>query len=171
MSITASSGESPESSPDWGRFKACLHGNSCTACVILWLRLSSQRKGWELPPQRLCPFSMRHNHQQLLRYTPRSLKLQPPPAFSNQYYARISEIPWYFPVAMTENARCIANATETTRWHLFLCWPSNFVGQIVFWAGGGMDFSLRVSEILSWWWLLHPWYEIHDYKTLSLTLF
>lgn len=171
MSITASSGASSESSPDQGRFKACLHGISCTASVILWLCLSSQREGGELSPQRLCPFSTRYNHQQLLWYTPLALKLQPPPAFSNQYYARISEVPWYFPVAMTENARCIANATETTRWHLFLCWASNSAGQIVFWAGGGMDFSLCVSEMLSWWWLLHPCYEIRNYKTLSLTLY
>lgn len=96
-----------------------------------------------------------------------AFKLNPPPAFSNQYSARISEIPWYFPVTMTENVRSIANATGATRWHLFLCRASNSVGQIVFWAGGGMDFSLCVSE----WWLLHPWYEIGNYKTLSLTQF
>lgn len=128
MSITASSRERSESSPDWGWFKACLNGNSCLARVVLWFCLNSQREGWELFPRGSAlhgsPFhaiSMCHNHQQHLWYTLLTFKLNPPPAFSNQYYARIAEIPWYFPVTMTENTRYIANANEATRWHLFLC--------------------------------------------------
>lgn len=90
---------------------------------------------------------MCYNLQQLLWYTLLVFKLSPPPASSNQYHTRTWEVPRYFPVTVTENARCTANATAATRWHLLPCWASISVGQIVFRAGGRTNFTLCLREV------------------------